>query len=608
MYRALSVLISATRVIIVMLLGCTLWINAAPGYAQTSTRSLSADETALLARLQREARVRVIVHLEAPFAADADSATAAASQTVIDSVRSQVIDAVAGTGNARLLSTSDEWVIPYVALEVDSAAYQELLAQPGVIAVVPDVRLHMQTGTQTASTGADSLWAAGHTGAGQTIAVLDNGVAAAHSAFGGRVVEEACFSSASSVSTSLCPSGEDWQFGAGSASPARCLALYGTSALCEHGTHVASIAAGGDSTMQGMASGARIVAIQVFAYFGGTTQPETWIADVIAGLNHVYGVRSRYAIAAVNLSIGGALYSGTCNSAESSMTAIFGMLRTAGIVPVVAAGNNGSSSALTFPACISHAVSVGAATSDGGRAGFSNSLPSQLTLFAPGVNIYAAYPTGYSTLSGTSMAAPHVAGAIALLRAATPGASSEQIIAALRSTGAPVAVPNGSTPRINVAAAHGALAGSTLTVSLTLPGRPAAPHARLIVPLTVRVTRTSDNGLIVDRAISTDSYGRFTLAGLAVGSYRVHVKSANSLALAGIVTVSATPATLNLGGLPTGDSNNDNAVSIIDFSQLASAFGTSRGISAHDYNADGTVNISDFSLLAASFGTVGAAR
>ena len=128
------------------------------------------------------------------------------------------------------------------------------------------------------------------------------------------------------------------------------------------------------------------------------------------------------------------------------------------VITVISSGNSGQKNGVGFPGCVSTAFTVGA-TSDVADtvAAFSQSA-AMIDVLAPGVDITAEYPTipgdpndYYITASGTSMAAPHVAGAIATLRAADPDATIAEIESALVATGVPVTDTNTITrPRIDL--------------------------------------------------------------------------------------------------------------------------------------------------------------
>src|SRR5262249_62369264 len=107
----------------------------------------------------------------------------------------------------------------------------------------------------------------------------------------------------------------------------------------------------------------------------------------------------------------------------------------AGIATVIASGNDGSTNQLSAPACVSSAVSVGATTKDDQVADYSNVAPF-LSLFAPGDEIISSYPgADFAVASGTSMAAPHVAGGRGLLEQAAPDARAADILQSPTITG-----------------------------------------------------------------------------------------------------------------------------------------------------------------------------
>ena len=133
-------------------------------------------------------------------------------------------------------------------------------------------------------------------------------------------------------------------------------------------------------------------------------------------------------------------------------------LRNASIATVIAAGNGARTDTGVFvpgiasPGCISSAVSVGATTKGDQIAAFSQTAPF-LSLLAPGVDITSSVPGGgFLALNGTSMATPHVAGAWAILKQLSPGASVATVLGTLAATGRPIAdARNGvTTPRIRI--------------------------------------------------------------------------------------------------------------------------------------------------------------
>ncbi|MGV9289078.1 S8 family peptidase [Streptomyces sp. NPDC003719] len=182
-----------------------------------------------------------------------------------------------------------------------------------------------------------------------------------------------------------------------------------------HGTHVATTIAG---STYGVAKKAKIVAVRVLDNNGsGTT------AGVIAGIDWVTAHHSGPSVA--NLSLGGGA-SATLDTAVRNSVA-------SGVTYAVAAGNSGANASSYSPARVTEALTVGATTSTDARASYSN-YGSVLDLFAPGSSITAGWNTGdtaTSTISGTSMATPHVAGAAAVYLANHTSATPAQVATAL---------------------------------------------------------------------------------------------------------------------------------------------------------------------------------
>lgn len=305
-------------------------------------------------------------------------------------------------------------------MEVDADTLASLMTAPDVESVEEDHLAEPGLATSGTLVRAPAAWAMGDTGSGIAVAVLDTGVDRAHPFFGGRVVHEACFSSsfAAHRSSSVCPNGTGRQTGEGAAAPC-------SVAGCHHGTHVAGIAAGYQSDgFAGVARNAQIIAIQVFSRFddpslcGKPSCVLSYTSDQLRALDHVLTLGARSTVASVNMSLGGSVFTSqkSCDAANPAMKRAIDMLRGAGIATVISSGNSGYVNAVSAPGCISSAVSVGNTTSIDTQFMPSN-IASFVTLMAPGTAIRSSVPGGgYASLTGTSMAAPHVAGALAVLR------------------------------------------------------------------------------------------------------------------------------------------------------------------------------------------------
>jgi subtilisin family serine protease len=244
----------------------------------------------------------------------------------------------------------------------------------------------------------------GGDGTGVTVYILDSGIHFAHAEFGGRAVPGA----------DLVTPG-DGGIVTPDAVGADC---YG------HGTHVAGTVGG---TTYGVAKNARLVAVRVLDCSGrGRT------SDVIAGVDWVTANRVRPA--AANMSVGG--------GASAALTEAVRRSIAAGVVYVASAGNQAADACEQSPASTPEAITVAASDTLDGFADFSN-YGACVDLVAPGTGIRSAWYTSDTATrrgSGTSFAAPHVAGAAALYLQAHPAADPAEVAAALAGGATPNAV------------------------------------------------------------------------------------------------------------------------------------------------------------------------
>ncbi len=296
------------------------------------------------------------------------------------------------------------------AVEASETEAKRLAADPAVASVVQNRTFHV-AGTQPnpPSWGLDridqqnrpldsSYTYPDSAGQGVTAYVIDTGVRITHSDFGGRA----------SYGYDAIDNDNTAQDGHG------------------HGTHVAGTVAGG---AYGVAKQAKVVGVRVLDNSGsGTT------AQVVAGIDWVARNAAKPAVA--NMSLGG--------GADSALDAAVRNAIASGVTFVVAAGNESTNASTKSPARVTEAITVGATTSSDARASYSN-YGSVLDLFAPGSSITSAWNSGDSatnTISGTSMASPHVAGAAALHLADNPSATPAQVASALTSAATSGVVTN----------------------------------------------------------------------------------------------------------------------------------------------------------------------
>ncbi|CAA7269772.1 unnamed protein product [Cyclocybe aegerita] len=300
--------------------------------------------------------------------------------------KSTVLGSVRKSSNV----TEDWEILNGFAAQLDDATLNELRASDDVEYIAEDGVVHafvtqtnapwglarLSSATRLTSTSTGSLTFSytydAAAGSGVDIYILDTGVLTTHSQFGGR---------------------------------ARWGATFGGYANADghgHGTHVAGTAAG---SQFGVAKAANIIAVKVLSDSGSGS-----VSNIVSGLNYVLTqsrATGRPSIA--SLSLGGGA-STPLDSAVASLT-------SGGVHVTVAAGNSNTNAANTSPARAPSAITVGASTIADARASFSN-YGAVVDVFAPGANVISSWigsNTATNSISGTSMATPHVAGLVAYL-------------------------------------------------------------------------------------------------------------------------------------------------------------------------------------------------
>ena len=347
---------------------------------------------------------RYIVVLKDQSAALANETQALRSRPSVE----QKGQEVAGRHNARMLKSYKQ-ALRGMVVEADDKALAQLLADPDV-AFVEEDGVVRASGTQTGATwGIDridqralplnSTYNYDTTASTVHAYIIDTGLLSTHSEFSGRVGN----------GYSAVTDGK------------------GTTDCNGHGTHVTGTVAG---TTYGIAKQAKVHPVRVLGCDGSGSN-----SGVIAGMDWVAQNHIKPAVA--NMSLGGGVSSAT-DAAIATMV-------NAGVTVAVAAGNDNDNACNYSPARAPSAITVGSTTNTDARSSFSN-YGTCVDIFAPGSNILSAWMSGgTNTISGTSMASPHVAGVAALYLANNPSATPAQVTSALITNSTPNKVTSPGT-------------------------------------------------------------------------------------------------------------------------------------------------------------------
>ena len=302
------------------------------------------------------------------------------------------------------------------AVKMSAEQAAKLAADPAVGTVTQDAVASLGATQSPATWGLDRIdqralplnnaYTYNTTAANVRAYIIDTGILTSHTDFGGRA----------SVGTDTIGDGRNGQDCNG------------------HGTHVAGTTGG---TTYGVAKEVRLVAVRVLNCSGSGSN-----SGVIAGVDWVTANAVKPAVA--NMSLGGGAYAPLDTAVTNSINS--------GVSYAVAAGNSNANACNYSPARTAAAITVGSTTNTDARSSFSN-YGTCLDLFAPGSNITSAWytsTTATNTISGTSMASPHVAGAAALYLTANPTASAATVRNAIVAAATPNVVSNPGTGSPNL--------------------------------------------------------------------------------------------------------------------------------------------------------------
>ena len=515
------------------------------------------DISTLSAKAQSQSKVRVIVQLNETV----ESGAGVAGLNGISAVQSSLASTFSSVSYVDHISGTDLTV-----MEVDAAQLDQLSKSNLVVNIYEDKLNKPMLAQSLPVIHATQAHSNGITGSGTVIAILDTGVDTTHAAMTGKIVAEACFSTNafSGLYTSFCPGAAATSSASGSGDD--CSGVGG----CGHGTHVAGIAAGNGGGVTGVAPDADIIAIQVFTrvnselFCGVGSSPcaRSFDSDLIRALEHVKTLAATHNIVSVNMSLGGGNHSSACD--DDALKPSIDDLRAMNIGTVIASGNNGFSGSISSPACVSSAIAVGATNDSDALMGFSNTSD-LVDLLAPGSSIISARNGGGTvSLSGTSMATPHVAGAWALHRSVHPTDSVAEVLNRMEATGVDITVtrtdPDIVIPRLDVEYLY------------TSDSLPAMDNATFIGAL--RSTNFYDN------CVNTTTQSAVALDGSSSSSCVYSTSSINY----GHISQWNTASVTSMAGAFTNAANFNQDISLWDVSNVTTSLSMFRNATA--FNKD----------------------
>ena len=302
-------------------------------------------------------------------------------------------------------------------------------------------------------------WSLGYKGAGATVAIIDQGVNLDHPYFKDKIVDGYCYVEVTSALR--CPNGTREQSGAAAASQRKIGSIFLTDE--DHGNMVAGLVAGNPTAEApgGVAPDAKILMANVDLTLNG----------ILAALRYIKERREALNIVALSMSWGGyfteiprSWLQCDTNPQLAELATLLTDLRKAGVMPFASAGNTPTLEVATsvFPSCLKDVVAV-ASVNNKNEISWYVTMSSKVELLAPDY-ARSANTFSYIQSSGTSAAAPVVAGSFAILRQAFPTRTPEQILSVMKSTGTKINdVIRKGIPMVDMKSAVTALQVGTIT-------------------------------------------------------------------------------------------------------------------------------------------------
>ncbi len=353
-------------------------------------------------------------------------------------------------------------------------AKQVIGLMPGVAYVEDNAAMHAlvtpndpRYGTQFGPTmmGAPAAWdsSAGFGSSSIKVAVIDSGILRTHEDFvGGRVLP-----------------GRDYVNNDNEPDD-----------TCGHGTHVAGTVGATTNNSLGVAGMSQATILPFKALQKSTSLFSSGCSGSTAGIAQAIIDAADQGARIISMSIGG--------GSSSAMANAVNYASNKGVILVAAAGNDGGSNSIDYPGAYPNVIAVGALDSNKARASYSDGGP-QLDIMGPGSGVISTYnssTTSYASMSGTSMATPHVAGAIALALSCAPGTTASQMTSALFSTAEDLGAAGYDTAYGN------GLARVDKLVAALCPSGPPPPNQNPVASFTT--AQSGSLGVAVNGSGSTD--------------------------------------------------------------------------------------------------------